>query len=543
MAGEQQLRAKAALETVRSVLIALIFVALLGSIAAVLSYRADVREARTGVRQRVANQGRLYADSLGLHFDILRSELQRLADRGMASLSTRDATVLESIKEDRTLFSAGVMFLDLTGKVIWSEPTVDLGPDVSSRPWFQQVLTHETSTVDELLGDDTSRLAVALPVREKGSLAGVLVGLVGANDRLIYGVERPGEQLLLLSSNERVVLPLAEPQWSHALDFDARVEALRAQNLGESWTLEGHPVVAEAFSVKNTGLQVLALESEETSITPIRNRLKIQLAFLLVVQLVALGAFVLFLRRTWRAFLEAENRIAMQEKMAALGTAASLIAHEVKNSLNGLQAASSLLSVGGDSGLATKTIEGQVNRLGHLARSLLSFSRPNELKRVPVQLDVLVRDTVNALAALPEWPEAKVSLEVPAPLAIQSDPLLLTTAIDNLVRNAVEAAVGAKDVGKVSEPRVLVKLLTEGGRAVVRVEDNAGGAPAELESRLGEPFFTTKPRGIGLGLAMTGRAAQQLGGKLRFERLPSGSAFVLEVPIQEGDRADDSVDR
>ena len=157
-------------------------------------------------------------------------------------------------------------------------------------------------------------------------------------------MERPGEQLLLLSSNERVVLPLAEPTWSHALDFDARVEALRAQNLGESWSLDGHEVMAEAFSVKNTGLQVLALESEETSITPIRKRLKVQLAFLLVVQAVALGAFVLFLRRTWRAFLEVEKHIAAQEKMAALGTAASLIAHEVKNSLNGMKAASHCLA-------------------------------------------------------------------------------------------------------------------------------------------------------------------------------------------------------
>src|SRR4051794_10222886 len=102
MVFDQQLRAKAALETVRSVLIALIFVALLGSIAAVVSYRADVREARSQVRQRVANQGRLYADSLGLHFDVLRSELQRLADRGLSSLATRDSSVVDSIREDRT---------------------------------------------------------------------------------------------------------------------------------------------------------------------------------------------------------------------------------------------------------------------------------------------------------------------------------------------------------------------------------------------------------------------------------------------------------
>ncbi len=531
---DQQLRAKAALETVRSVLVALIFVALLGSIAAVVSYRADVREARGQVRERVAQQGRLYADSLGLHFDLLRAELQRLADRGLTSLSTRDASVLDSIREDRTLFGDGVVLLELTGRVVWSEPAVNLGPDVQLQPWFQQVLANERPTVDELLGDDTSRLAVALPVRENGKLVAVLLGLVGGSDRLIYGIEGPGEQLLLLSSRERVVLPLSEPAWSHAVDFNGRVEALRAQAGGATWTLEGHEVMAEAFPVKNTGLQVLALESEETSITPIRRRLNAQLAFLLVVQAGALGAFVLFLRRTWRAFLEAERRIAGQEKMAALGTAASLIAHEVKNSLNGLKAASSLLATGGDTGLATRTIEGQVDRLGHLARSLLSFARPAELKRVPVQLDVLVRDTVQSLSSLPEWPEAQVDTEAAQAVTLESDPLLLTTAIDNLVRNAIEATVAAKDVGKVTAPRVLVRVTRDEQWAVVRVEDNAGGAARELESRLGEPFFTTKPRGIGLGLAMTRRAVESLGGSFRFERLASGSAFELKLPLRKG---------
>ncbi len=529
--AEEQLRSRASLTTVRSVLGALILVALLGSIASVISYRADVTEARRQVRARVAQQGRLYADSLGLHFDVLRSELQRLADRGYPALARRDASVLDSIREDRTLFGEGVVLFDLTGRVEWSEPALSLPPEMQSQPWFQQVLALEHPTVDELLNDETSRLAVALPVRDAGKLVGVLVGVVGGSDRLLYGVEGPGEQLLLLSSRERVVLPLSEPSWSHAPDFDGRVEALRASGGDATWTLEGHEVMAEAFPVKNTGLQVLALESEETSVTPIRRRLNFQLAFLLVVQLVALGGFVLFLRRTWRVFLEAEKRFARQEKMAALGTAASLIAHEVKNSLNGLKAATSLLESGGDPGLVSRTVKGQVERLSHLARSLLSFSKPSDLRRVPVQLDALAAETVQALDSLPEWPEAEVVTDLAPQVTLESDPLLLTTAIDNLVRNAIEAAVAAKDLGRVTQPKVTVQVLRDGPHAVLRVDDNAGGAPAELDSRLGEPFFTTKPRGIGLGLSMTLRAVEQLGGTLRFERLASGSRFELRLPL------------
>ncbi|MFT3713049.1 MAG: ATP-binding protein [Archangium sp.] len=527
------LRGRAALTTVRSVLGALVLVALFGSLAAILSYRADVAEARRQVRERVAQQGRLYADSLGLHFDVIRAELQRLADRGFIALTARDEAVLAGVREDRTLFSEGVVLIDLQGHVVWSEPqTLAPLPDTQTQPWFQLLLGVEKPSIDEFIGDDSSRLAVALPVRENGKLAGALVGLVGASDRLLYGVEGPGEQLLLLSSRERVLVPLSEPKWSHNPGFDAQVEVLRATGGDATWTLDGHEVMAEAFPVKNTSLQVLALESEETSVAPIARRLNVQLAFLLVVQLVALGAFVLFLRRTWRTFLDAEQRFAEQEKMAALGTAASLIAHEVKNSLNGLQAATSLLESGGDGGLVSHTVKGQVERLGHLARSLLSFSKPSESRRVPVELDALVNETVQALSTLPEWPEAKVSLELTPQVRLDSDPLLLTTAVDNLVRNAIEAVVAAKDLGKVSAPAVTVRVKrVDAKSAELEVEDNAGGAPSELEEKLGQPFFTTKPRGIGLGLSMTLRAVETLGGKLTFERLASGSRFKITLPV------------
>lgn len=506
---------------------ALVVVALLGSLAAVLAYRADVEEARRQVRERVARQGRLYADSLGLYFELLHAELQRLADRGYAELKLRDLLVRAGVQEDKALFSDGVAFFDRSGALLWSEPALKVA-DVTQQPWFREVLAFDRATVDEFSGDDSSRLAVALSVRENGVLQGVLVGVVRGSDRLLYGAGRTGEQLLLLSSDERVVLPLAEPSWSHAGDFDGRVEALVAGGGHSTWKLDGYEVMAEAFSVRGTSLQVLALESEETSIAPIRRRLELQLGFLLLVQLTALGAFVVFLRRTWRAFLDAEAQVAEREKMAALGSAASLIAHEVKNSLNGLKSAVSLLQVGGDATLVARTVTGQVDRLTHLSRSLLSFAKPNEARRTPVELDVVVREAVAGLASLPEWPEATVELALTSGVTLSSDPLLLTTVVDNLVRNAVEAAVAAKDVGVVTTPRVKVETLRVGDDVVVRVTDN-GRAPEDLEARLGEPFFTTKAKGIGLGLAMTLRAAEQLGGSLRFTRLGDGSCFELAI--------------
>lgn len=521
-------RRRAALETVRSVLAALVVVALLGSLAAVLSYRADVGEARRQVRERVTRQGSLYSDALSLHFELLRTELQRLADRGFTTLAARDTAVRAGIHDDRALFSGGVGFFDRDGHELWSEPNFTVASPVT-QPWFREVLAFDRATVDELVGDDTSRVAVALPVHDGAELKGILVGVVHATDQLLYGAGKMGEQLLLLASNERVVLPLTEPAWSHASDFDDKYEALRSSGGLASWTIDGSEVLAEGFAVRGTALQVLALESEDTAIAPIRRRFELQLGFLLLVQLTALGAFVIFLRRTWRAFLDAELQLAEQEKMAALGAAASLIAHEVKNSLNGLKAANSLLTAGGDVALVTRTVDGQVERLSHLSRSLLSFSKPDQLRRVPVEFDAVVRDAIAALATLPEWPEAKVELALGSGATVSTDPLLLATAVDNLARNAIEAAVAAKDTGRVLTPVVRVETLRDGARVVFKVTDN-GVAPEGFEARLGEPFFTTKAKGIGLGLAMTLRAVEQLGGALRFVRGADGSCFELSLP-------------
>ncbi|MBE2249351.1 MAG: sensor histidine kinase [Myxococcus sp.] len=528
----EQLRSKAALSTVRSVLVGLILLGLLGIIAAVASYRADVAEARGQVHERVGRQGRLYADSLALHFEVLRAELKLLADRGMPILRARGPGVLTSVTEDRNLFADGVVLFDLEGNVVWQEPGSLVLPPVTERPWFQQVLRGERGAVDQVADDENSRLAVALPVRGEAGLEGVLVGLVAATDKLLYGADRSGEQLLLLGSSERVLVPLAEPAWSRDRDFGLRVEALRRSGGDAAWRVGGHEVLAGAFAVRGTGLQVLALESEETSVSAIRTRLNVQLAFLLGMQLAALGAFVIFLRRTWRAFLDAEARVAEQETMAALGSAASLIAHEVKNSLNGLNAATSMLGAPGAPALASRIIRGQVDRLSHLARSLLSFSRPPVLQRVPLALDAVVRETVAGLSALPEWPEVEVVLDLQPDAALRSDPLLITTVTDNLVRNAIEAAVAAKDVGLQPAPRVEVSVLKEGERLVLRVDDNAGSADKGLDVRLGQPFFTTKSKGIGLGLAMTSRAVDQLGAQLKFQRLAHGSRFEVTFPAQ-----------
>lgn len=110
--------------------------------------------------------------------------------------------------------------------------------------------------------------------------------------------------------------------------------------------------------------------------------------------------------------------------------------------------------------------------------------------------------------------------------------MLLGAALDNLVRNAIEAAATAHDTGRVAKPLVHVTLRREGQRALITVEDNAGGRPATMEGKLFEPFATSKPKGIGLGLSMARRALEAQGGQLRLEHAESGLRFVIELQTE-----------
>jgi signal transduction histidine kinase len=322
------------------------------------------------------------------------------------------------------------------------------------------------------------------------------------------------------------------PRWAVAPDFLKALQEL-PEDQGAFQLASGEALFSSTAKVGDSGLTMIEIGNEEQITRPVRSRFRFQMALITSLQIGAVLLLSLFLRRTYASFLIFERRAIEQDRLLALGTASSLIAHEVKNSLNGLQAAASLLALtdtGGDSALSLKSLRGEVDRLKHLASSLLLFGRPAEVQLRQTSLQQLASEVVDGLHILPEADEVKVELDAPEEVEILCDPLLLTTALHNLARNAVESAVAAKDLGKVKEPRVLVRVRARDGEAAIEVEDNAGGVSPEVLGRLFEPFVTGKPKGIGLGLSMTRRAMLAQRGSVSYEPIPQGSRFVLRLP-------------
>lgn len=523
----------------RSVWLGLTLVAVIAIVGPLVSYRSDVAEARTQIRSRVDRSAAENADSLWLHLQVLQAELERVAQRPEVDL--RDNTtgpeelLLQLAHHHSALFGGGVAFLDLEGQAVWSEPAelFSGGEPFSSRGWFQRVLAMQDAAVDAL-GAGTGTFVVAVPVSRAGKATGVLVGLIGASDRLLPPGRSPGESLAVVGRDGEVLLPAPAPAWTRAAGFGGRVEALLALSGGAEWKVDGLPSFASAKAVGTTALRVVLVAQEEPAISAIRGRLLLQLVFIAVLQVLTLVLFTLYLRRTYRTFLAVEARVAEQDKMAALGSAASLIAHEVKNSLNGLNVAASLLSSGADLALPVRSIRGQVDRLAHLASSLLHFGKPAAARMAPMRLDQIAQQALEGLAVLPESADVTIEKRLAVPLAVAGDPLLMVTALDNLVRNAIEAAVAAKDSGGSPSPGSSSARCKTAARRSSPSKTTPAARRLGSKSTCSSPSPPRSPRASGWGCRWPGGRSSSRAGSCRSTESP----VAVDLPFALSWRAD-----
>lgn len=223
-----------------------------------------------------------------------------------------------------------------------------------------------------------------------------------------------------------------------------------------------------------------------------------------------------------RTSLEAlERALAEREQMAQLGELSAGMAHELRNALATIRGYLRLLP---DADGARRTrfvtaMEQEAAELGALLDRFLRFAQPHELQRQRCDLAELVADAAGRAAASLPAPPLELAL---APCEVEADRMAVGVIVENLVRNALEAAGTAG--------RVWVRAEAAGDRARVVVEDDGPGVSPEVADRLFRPFASTKPSG-GLGLALSRRLARLHGGEVAYERRePRGSRFVLTLP-------------
>lgn len=248
--------------------------------------------------------------------------------------------------------------------------------------------------------------------------------------------------------------------------------------------------------------------------------------------------------------LARKNRLLRRrERLAALGELAAGVAHEIRNPLAGIRLFASLLEKDVSDRPNALRLTGKITKgvtsLERIVTGILQFARPAEPKVAPVDLERLIRETVELATARGERRE--VAVEVIGDLHgldMHTDGTLLQQALLNLVLNAMEAAgesaysgravtsEGKRDAGLSVGPKVVVSARPNStDRIAISVADNGPGIPAELMERIFNPFFTTKATGTGLGLAIVHQIAELLGGTVQASnRREGGAVFTLGLP-------------
>ena len=230
-----------------------------------------------------------------------------------------------------------------------------------------------------------------------------------------------------------------------------------------------------------------------------------------------------------------EAQLIQSEKMAAVGTLVSGVAHELNNPLASIAGLSEfLLEQSADAAPGRehlRVISEQAARAGRIVRDRLTFARKGPVERAPVDLSDVVQRTLGLMGydLQRRGVTAEVSVAPDLPRVFGDRHQLQQVAL-NLLGNAAHAV----ETLPTGQPRrVIISLQAEDGRVVLRVADTGPGLSDEVRARMFSPFFTTKApgEGTGLGLFVSYGIAESHGGTLTAEsRAGQGATLLLSLP-------------
>ncbi len=234
------------------------------------------------------------------------------------------------------------------------------------------------------------------------------------------------------------------------------------------------------------------------------------------------------LERTNTKLRELQTRLVEAERLGIAGEVAGGIAHAIYNPLAALIGHMEMK-------LDSDKVDPRDEHVMHLARrieavveGMLTLSRRGKMRPEPMDLGDLVREARQELAGRCFTQGVEVELRIAPDLPqLTADRALLTTALVIVAENAVDAM---ENGGKLV---LEVESVPETAALRLRVRDSGPGVPAKIRGRIFEPFYSTKPRGVGLGLAIARGIILGHEGSIRLESDPGiGTEVTLEIPQQ-----------
>jgi two-component system NtrC family sensor kinase len=234
-----------------------------------------------------------------------------------------------------------------------------------------------------------------------------------------------------------------------------------------------------------------------------------------------------------RDLKEAQDQLIAQEKLAALGQMASVVGHELRNPLavmnNSMYFIKTKLSASGKGGLDPKVekhltiVESEIVKSNTIIRDVLDFARNRAINAVPHPIDELVAKAIERIQI-----PAEVSLDQSLTLGstqVLVDEDELRQVLVNLMENACQAMTKGG--------RLSVGTKAHGDFVEIRIGDTGCGIPQEHLAKIFAPFFTTKSRGTGLGLAVVKKIIDRHQGSIGVDsKVGEGTVFCIRLPIK-----------
>ncbi len=233
--------------------------------------------------------------------------------------------------------------------------------------------------------------------------------------------------------------------------------------------------------------------------------------------------------------LENREQMVRTEKLTALGTLTSGVAHELNNPLSNISTSCQILLEEADERFSShhrgllSAIEEQVMKARDIVRALLEFSRQRDFQLRPVELKEVVEDTLKLIRGdIPA--RVEVRAEVPHGILLQLDKARMQQAFINLIMNGIQAI---EEDGSVT---IRASIDPSQAFVLVEVEDTGSGIPPDMLPRVFDPFFTTKEvgRGTGLGLSVTYGIVERHNGRIWIDStVGKGTKVFIRLPLQD----------
>ena len=227
---------------------------------------------------------------------------------------------------------------------------------------------------------------------------------------------------------------------------------------------------------------------------------------------------------------EAEASVRRSERLAALGQLSAGLAHELRNPLSTIRTSAELLvkRLEGAGPVAQELagyIASEVDRTNLLVTRFLEFARPLQLRLARVDVHALLDEAIQNFQR--QDPSRSISIHRaydPSVPAVEGDATLLERVFFNLIQNAADASP--------AEGVVTVKTRALDAAIEVAVIDRGSGIRPEHREQIFNPFFTTKPSGVGLGLPIAAKIVDEHGGRLEVQsESGQGAVFVVQLPL------------